>query len=608
VRRSGLLKDRIPIHHPKVSGHSEMSLLEEAARAWVRMGQAWQTYCTAEQEQRVWPVLVVQVENGTEHKISRTDLGVALDVIEKAIGRPLLEGEAVHAMHDCGDMDLGGRKVRRVDASRIDDDKGIGVVFFKTSLSTGWDCPRAEVMMSFRRAEDHTYIAQLLGRMVRTPLARRIERDAALNDVHLFLPYFDETAVKSVVEDLKNVEHAPPAETGSSRELVTLDRRADAEDIFEAMAGLVTYRVDAARAQSHLRRYVGLARRLNLDEIAPAAWGEAKDHVVDWLGTELGELKAAGLFDKQVAGLTRVQIQTTTVQTGGDRNGEFVTPVREYRIDASEADIERLFSEAGQRLGNGLHQTYWDANAERDALDVKAEVIVLARNHDVMARLETKAEAAFDALYDQHKHAIGKLREKERSRYERLRLATAKPVELEWRLPERIEFRRTEDASAYERHLYLEEDGSFRADLGPWERELLAEELARPDVVAWLRNLDRKPWSLEIPYQTGGAERPMFPDLLVVRRGEGGDGYCFDILEPHDPSLADNFEKAVGLARFAERHGHLFHRIQLIRKHASKAGGERFFRLELNSEATRKQVLPVTSNAQLDAVFEQQAV
>jgi type III restriction enzyme len=93
------------------------------------------------------------------------------------------------------------------------------VVFFKTSLSTGWDCPRAEVMMSFRRAEDHTYIAQLLGRMVRTPLARRIERDAALNDVHLFLPYFDDAAVKAVVEDLKDIEHTPPAEAGSSREL-----------------------------------------------------------------------------------------------------------------------------------------------------------------------------------------------------------------------------------------------------------------------------------------------------------------------------------------------------------------------------------------------------
>lgn len=33
------------------------------------------------------------------------------------------------------------------------------LVLFKMSLSTGWDCPRAEVMMSFRRAADHTFIA-----------------------------------------------------------------------------------------------------------------------------------------------------------------------------------------------------------------------------------------------------------------------------------------------------------------------------------------------------------------------------------------------------------------------------------------------------------------
>ena len=54
------------------------------------------------------------------------------------------------------------------------DDRNIKVVFFKENLSTGWDCPRAETMMSFRRATDSTYIAQLLGRMIRTPMQMRI--------------------------------------------------------------------------------------------------------------------------------------------------------------------------------------------------------------------------------------------------------------------------------------------------------------------------------------------------------------------------------------------------------------------------------------------------
>jgi len=75
---------------------------------------------------------------------------------------------------------------------------------------------------------------------------------------------------------------------------------------------------------------------------------------------------------------------------------------------------------------------------------------------------------------------------------------------------------------------------------------VLHEELADVSVIGWLRNVDRKPWSLEIPYEDAGSVKPMFPDLLVVR--EDSKGFLFDILEPHDPSLKDNAAKAVGLA------------------------------------------------------------
>lgn len=174
-------------------------------------------------------------------------------------------------------------------------------------------------------------------------------------------------------------------------------------------------------------------------------------------------------------------------------------------------------------------------------------------------------------------------------------------------LEETIPFRRSDKAPTFDQHLCLEDDGQFRADLGPWERELLEQELAKPEVVAWLRNLDRKSWSLEIPYQSGGEIRPMFPDLVIVRQqaADSGDGpsYLFDILEPHDPSRGDNFEKAVGLARFAEQHGHLFGRIQLLRKD----NGGHFQRLELNDTSIIHKVALVTSNPQLDAVFDAHA-
>ena len=134
---------------------------------------------------------------------------------------------------------------------------------------------------------------------------------------------------------------------------------------------------------------------------------------------------------------------------------------------------------------------------------------------------------------------------------------------------------------------------------------MVEEELRDTTVVGWLRNVDRKSWSLEIPYRDGGVIKPMFPDIVVVRKDE--QGFLFDILEPHDPSLRDNAAKAVGLAEFAEKHGHLFSRIQLIRRQRSAAGAEKYVRLDLNRIAVRRQVLAVTDNNHLDEIFRREA-
>jgi type III restriction enzyme len=605
VRASGLLKDRILIHHPETVPVAEMTLLEEAARNWAKLTQSWGRYCAQENEQRVWPILVVQVENGAVSKTdknfspTKTNLVDALSVIEGAIGRRLNPDEVVHALHDAPDMDIGGRKVRKIEASKINADKDIGVVFFKTSLSTGWDCPRAEVMMSFRRAEDHTYIAQLLGRMVRTPLARRIERDAALNDVHLFLPYFDTKAVAAVVSSLNNVEEVPPSETGSDRELVILTKRPNTELIFGVLDELVTYRVNASRVQSNLRRFMVISRSLTLDNIDPEAWDAAKHRIVGWMEQEISTLKKNGKFAIAENSITTLAMKQLAVEYGTKNTQAEAS----YRIFAAEIDVERLFENAGRVLSHGLHMTYWQAHAEREAMEVKREAVILSKDHAAMTAIEAAAGEAFDGLYDKHKKRFNQLTEQRRAAYEKLRISTAKPTEIDWVLPPTIDFRRPANSPIWERHLYLEETGEFRATLGTWEEAVLQEELADESVIGWLRNVDRKAWSLEIPYNTGGEIRPMYPDLVIVRALED-EMFSVDILEPHNPNLGDNFEKAVGLARFAEQHGHLFGRIQMIRKKTSPAGGEKFVRLEINKEINRKHLLLINNNPQLDDIFE----
>lgn len=208
VRASGLLKDRIVITYPEQAGN-DMAVLQAATDEWKHKCDHWYQYCYEQHYGHVNPIFVVQVQNGSGTRISHTDLDECLRIIEERLGDRFLEGQVVHAFGEgTPTLQIGGLDVPYCEPSRIADDKRIKVVFFKETLSTGWDCPRAEVMMSFRRAVDYTYIAQLLGRMVRTPTQQHINVDETLNDVHLYLPQFNEATVYDVVKALQDEEGA----------------------------------------------------------------------------------------------------------------------------------------------------------------------------------------------------------------------------------------------------------------------------------------------------------------------------------------------------------------------------------------------------------------
>jgi type III restriction enzyme len=595
VKKSGLIKERVLIHYPTNPTNAEMGILEEAARRWQVMTEQWETYCSAEGERPVRPILVIQIEDGTP---TRTNLSDAIKAVEDGIGRPLRDAELAHALMDKGGLKEGTRVIRYIDPSRIDDDADVSVVFFKMALSTGWDCPRAEVMMSFRSAQDHTYIAQLLGRMVRTPLARRVESTAELNDVHLYLPHFNAEAVKQVITALQTSDDIVPAETGEGTQLVTLNRRAGTESIFAAIeaAELVTYKVNTVRAQSDIRRYQSIAMGLTRDGIDPNSWDAAKTDAVMWIGEQVAALKASGDFGKARKSLTQVGLRTVMV-TGvtGMAEGQ-----EDYVVDVSDLDVDRQFEEAGRALGQGygLHQLYRKAHASRDGQEVKLESIIVATSAAARAALESKSRTKFENLFDAHRSDIGKLPEQARAGYDKLKSASVTPESVPWRFQDSIDFRRDPKEPTWDGHLYVEADGKFRTTLTSWEAGVLLDELKRDDFAAWLRNVDRKPWSLEVPYQVDGTWRPMYPDMLIVRKV--GSDFVFDVLEPHDHSRADNLYKAQGLAQFAEKHGGRFGRIQLIRKK-----GDSFVRLEMNKTAVRNRIKQAASNPTIDSIFDE---
>lgn len=208
VRASGLLKDRIVITYPEEGTvNNDMAILQAAADDWKEKWEHWTQYCFEQHYAYVNPILIIQVLNGTGASLTDTNLDDCIAKIEERTGFKLESGQVVHTFGGTtATLTVNGLDVRYEEPSNIAEDRNIRVVFFKENLSTGWDCPRAETMMSFKHANDATYIAQLLGRMVRTPMQMHIQVDDVLNDVHLYLPYFNEDTVKDVVEALQSTE------------------------------------------------------------------------------------------------------------------------------------------------------------------------------------------------------------------------------------------------------------------------------------------------------------------------------------------------------------------------------------------------------------------
>lgn len=273
-------------------------------------------------------------------------------------------------------------------------------------------------------------------------------------------------------------------------------------------------------------------------------------------------------------------------------------------MTVSEFDISRHFEQSGKLLGEGLHKEYWIRNSTRDHIDVKVEIIVLTNDTNAMERINDFAEEEFITLYENNKRAIAKLNEARKNVYEILINASAQPIAVPWVLPDSIDFYLPDDRIKFEQHLYCAEDGTFQTSLNKWESGVIDEEL-KNGAICWLRNLDRKKWSLEIPYEVNGVTTSMFPDLVVVRADT--EGYVFDILEPHDPSRKDNYPKAVGLAKFAEKHWDKFGRIQLIRLKKGVDGRDHFYRLDMGKTTVRNKVRGIISNEELDRIFDTDA-
>ena len=602
VRTSGLLKQTLLVYHPKKKAPSDFTLLRAAAERHAEYSAAWEDYRRrAESGETVAPILVVQVGNAPTGKrggITETDLAMALSVVESVLG-PLNEADMAHAFQEEMAVPVGdGRLLRYVAPSNIQDDPSLGLVFFKTALTTGWDCPRAEVMMSFRRAVDHTTIAQLVGRMVRTPLARKIEDDEFLNTVSLYLPHYDKAGLDKVLRRLQreDPEFLPPLDVREGAARTRLHQDPTKAACFEALGRLPTYDVVRVRAMTSVRRVVKLARLLDRDSITTGGLDLVQHDIVQVLRTAKKRLETTDLWRDVIKDSGTIDLRTVEWALGVGTVSE-----QQSLVQATQQNIDDLFAAAGRRLGEGLHKAYWRARSEEEPSQsvvrriAKLEVFVLSQDRTTLQQLEDFADAKIEALQAEYGGDVEALSANLKEGYRQVRLTARDPQSRPLEVFQHIEGRAV--GTEWDDHLYVDDEGIFHYEFrSSWEPQVLEEAMAAEGFLGWLRLEDRKDWALTIPYRAMGEIKPMYPDLLVFRQER--NRVVVDILDPHDPTREDWLPKVRGLAEYADKHWKSFGRIE-----ASIVVKGAVHHLDLRVERNRKAALQAEGVRTLRSFF-----
>lgn len=596
VRGAGLLKDKIEIKYVGESQiQMEFSILKCAAHEWKEKCERWHDYCKDKDEQ-VNPIFIIQVENKNYSSTSATDLEACVEAIEEETGIKFVKGEVVHTFGDKNDLNLKGLVVPHMEPSRIQENEMVKIVFFKDRITTGWDCPRAETMMSFRRATDPTYIAQLMGRMVRTPLKRRIHSDETLNSVHLYLPHFDKETAESVVRALRDDGYDNvSSSSANSKELQVLNLDESKRDVYDWIKSIQidTWEVKHWKINSYLTSLARLSTLIMTQGIEPKAKQTVVDGLTERVRKYVEQLKAQQQYDEKMESLSTFMMKGGSIDFLVDTQ---LTDSETQSNEISEKDILREFSYSESKLASlGIGVNYCKTAPETDdLLHLRKEFILFTLSEACMDDAEEYATDLF--LNYQNKYG-GELSKDDdvKDEYDRIVREGEEVAPHKWEFTRSDVFPKTDKMTAYDDHLLVDENGKAYFNLDDWEQDALDEEMGKEGFVCWIRNLPRKPWSLCVKYEDTDGIHPLYPDLIVVRK-EAGE-YKLVVLEPHWETAKDNYPKAKGMLAYSKANEQVS-RIELIRE----VDGE-LWRLDFKDAIIRNKMKDVKDNDSLDTLF-----
>lgn len=582
VQASGLLKDDISLSIPAEKGSFDTVLLTRAVEKIRASSDAWAAYATAQDDhEAVRPLLVVQMDD----KPSQEVLVRALDTIYEAW--PDLPFDAVanvfgdHEGKTHPDLSVGKHHAPYIEPQRVQDDKHIRVLLAKNAISTGWDCPRAEVLVSFRAAKNPTHITQLLGRMMRTPLARRIAGNDLLNSVDCLLPRFDRKTATEVAQLLmrgatsKDGDDGDDAGGGQGRRVlfdpIALHPNAAIDQaVWDCFASLPSVTIPKKNVKP-IRRLTALATALSKDQLIDEAVNDAHSHLH-------AVLNGRAVQYKDKVSTARKDVLTMEGEEIRGRVGGGLS-YKAFEMSADPRAIEDYYRASARVLSPALCSTYVDhlvgeAGDEDDLLDAHITVASLGRVPEIAEAVESEADGLAKSWLTQTRVARKGLPDERQAEYDVLEamsttpdpIALVVPIVTQTDTKVRNADGSEEDLPVYDMHLMSAKDGKVPMHFtSSWEIEVLKAESDHPGFRGWYRNPDRATKdSVAIAYKDElGDWRALRPDFIFF--GTSHDGKVVaDLVDPHGHHLSDALPKLRGLADFAERFAGDFRRIESV--------------------------------------------
>lgn len=588
VQASGLLKDDITLSIPAEDGAFETVLLTKAVEKIKASTAAWGAYGAEQNETEVVkPLLVVQVGD----KPSAETLTRTMDTIYEAW--PELGHDAVanvfgeHDGKTHTDITIGHQIIPYVEPQRVQDASYVRVLLAKNAISTGWDCPRAEVLVSFRPAKDRTHITQLLGRMMRTPLARRIPGNELLNSVDCLLPLFDRKTATEVAQLLmkgatsKDSGDGDDAGGGRGRRVLfdpitLLPNPAVEQAVWDSFATIPSVTIPKKDVKP-IRRLTALATALSKDNLVDEAVEQAHKHLH-------AVLDGRAVQHKQKVATARKDVLTMEGEELRGRVGGGLS-YKSFAVSADPRAIEDYYRSATRVLSPALCASYVDHSVgpdadEDDLLEAHITIASLGRVSEIGQAVEDEADVLARQWLTQTRVARKGLADERQAEYDRLEAMSTTPEPISITVPKAAQSDtkvRHPDGTEEElptstMHLMATADGSYPTNfVSTWESKVLESEAEQLGFNGWYRNPDRAvKESLAVAYKDElGDWRAMRPDFIFF--GTTHDGkIAVDLVDPHGHHLSDALPKLRGLADFAERFSNGFRRIESVAETGGK--------------------------------------